>query len=139
VSLNGKGDLNRDNKVSFAGTGLLLFLPSSKSEGYLCTEKGRVGPARGTSQNMVKNFRPLTLLEERPAIGIILLLMEPLIDFGGKVKRAAGKVACITRALVRTESVWMSWSGGTSASLCGGETQRKDPQLGVHGQPLAMP
>ena len=114
--------MNRDNKVSFAGTGLLLFLPSPESKGYLCTEKGRVGPARGTSQNMVKNFRPLTLLEERPTMGITSLLMEPSIDFGGEVKRVAGEVACITRALVRTKSVWMLWSGGTSASLCGGET-----------------
>jgi len=54
-----------------------------------------VGPARGTSQNMVKNFMPLTLLEERPAVGIASLLVELSIDFGGKVKRAAGEVACV--------------------------------------------
>ena len=49
MSLNGKGDLNRDDKVFFAGTGLLLLLPSPESEGYSCAEEGRVGPARGTS------------------------------------------------------------------------------------------
>ena len=105
ASLNGKGDLNRDDKVSFTGTGLLLLLPSPESEGYLCAKKGRVGPAKGTSQNMVKNFMPLTLLEERPTVGIASLLVEPSIDFGGKVKRVAGEVACIMRALVGTELV----------------------------------
>ena len=130
ASLNGKGDLNRDNKVSFTGTGLLLLLPSPESKGYLCAEEGRVGPARGTSQNMVKNFMPLILLEERPAVGIALLLVELLIDFGGKVKRAAGEVVCIMRALVGTESVWMSWSGGMSVSLCRGEIRRKGTLIG---------
>ena len=48
-------------------------------------------------------------------------LMEPLVEFGGKVKRAAGEVKRIGGALTGTESGWMLWSRVMSASLCGGK------------------